>query len=383
MRPVALVLAWCGLFALLSGCNRSTPQSPVAEGPKPTASGTAPGTQKEKELVVVAPIWPGDVKEEWIGQPKDKWPQLALTPHAKFRGHSSVGGGSAFLIQEKDGPILAATHRDIIDASEPRLRLANVEKVLEAWGFFPGDSDRPLAVGAKPVRAGYDILLLSLKEDAPAVTPLKVRDKVPSVGEKLSLIGCRDDQKTQQVLPAVVEARHNGPLFDISVDPTLNLEDFVGGPLVDAKGYVVGMFTHVSPTKYKDGRQRSGIAQDMRGVYSAADRKAGVQLTGRAASAVKERFRKEKFSDDSAARIALQDDDPDAGVIIFDPEGIVHDEDWRGRSFGVAVVVDGDSLERLRGTVVDYVAANDLYFVHLANPYPEPPGIKPWQPRRK
>ncbi|QDU58489.1 hypothetical protein Pan181_47260 [Aeoliella mucimassa] len=46
------------------------------------------------------------VAEPWISKPKAEWPQIVLTNHAEFNGHSSLQGASTSFL--KSIPLLYA-----------------------------------------------------------------------------------------------------------------------------------------------------------------------------------------------------------------------------------------------------------------------------------
>ncbi len=54
------------------------------------------------------------IAEPWISREPEDWPQIVLTNHAEFHGHTPLDGASGFLIRTEDDRVFAATARHLI-----------------------------------------------------------------------------------------------------------------------------------------------------------------------------------------------------------------------------------------------------------------------------
>lgn len=229
------------LAALLAACSgrsedpRSSPGSSQTSGSRVTST-------------------PSSVP--WAAKPFQEWPQLLLTNEAHFEGHSSLYGASAFLIRNKRGTVLAATALHLIGEAggvEPEIASHDLDKVLQSWTLSIRNDDfsrRVNASGSAPpgVEDPYlDWLLLKLMDQSdklPAV-PLEFRSTPVSVGEAVYLLGVpyTDGQSPQNLYRGTVTARGFRDRFRYSIDPPADIRGFSGAPILDEKGFVVGIMT--------------------------------------------------------------------------------------------------------------------------------------------
>lgn len=77
------------------------------------------------------------------------------------------------------------------------------------------------------------------------VHPLRLRKEPVRVGEPVFLIGCPYIELNcrQNVYTGVVTERAFGDRFRYDLDPPVDLRGFSGAPVIDIKGYVVGVMT--------------------------------------------------------------------------------------------------------------------------------------------
>lgn len=363
-----LALVFGGSLVFVLGCGQRGQGTLASQNP--VVPVTTPSTQAAP--VEEQQTWTGDAKEEWIDKPIAEWPQLLVTSKASFRGRDGLDGARAFLVKEKSGRVLVATSRQLLDGLKPRVPIEKLEGVLDSWTVFqPGSKKATLSV-ARPARAGYDMVLLELKSaptDLPA-QPLRIREKPVDTAEPVFLIGWSDADGGQTVYKGIVRSRHNGPIFEFSVAPAVDLEDLIGAPIIDAKGYAVGMLSTFGYSRGKDNRDHIGGAEELRGIYTAGDPKAGMFLVHRAAEELKRRMAAEDLADSGVVRIFIKDDDRDQAFWRIDPDGTVTDDDWKTRVYGVTIVVDSSTLADLRGTIVDYLPSEKMFFIVMPHPYP-------------
>jgi hypothetical protein len=178
-----------------------------------------------------------------------------LTNHAEFGGNRTLRGASSFLIRNENDRVLAATAEHLIGPAggvEPAIPIRELPDEIQSWRMFPRtkpeafvEISRPAS--AHPVIRNLDWLILDLKPSArelPA-TPLKVRSYSVEVGENVFLVGCpyieRDCQ--QNVYVGRVTERAYKDKFRYDLDPPVDIRGFSGAPIIDKKGFVVGVMT--------------------------------------------------------------------------------------------------------------------------------------------
>ena len=194
------------------------------------------------------------VAEEWVSKPIAGWPQIVLTNHAEFNGHTSLEGASGFLIRADDGRVFAATAAHLIGSAggvEPDIPLNQLTARIRSWKMFPRTMPddfvqiTSLAVEGLDGR-NLDWLVLSIRDSGqlPARALRLRRDRV-RVGETVYLIGCPyvETECSQNVYRGKVTQRALGDRFRYDIDPPVDIRGFSGAPIIDEKGYVVGVMT--------------------------------------------------------------------------------------------------------------------------------------------
>ena len=192
--------------------------------------------------------------EPWAAKAPAEWPQIVLTNDTSFKGHTSLRGASAFLVQTQGGEILAATARHLLGENggvEPQVTLQDLDHALQSWILFPRTlPDRRATVAglASPNGGGRnnDWLLLHLAstKDLPA-SPLRLRATPVAVGETIHLIGVSyaEPEVAQKVYSGKVTQRAFGDRFRYDVNPPVDIRGFSGAPIVDDAGWVVGVMS--------------------------------------------------------------------------------------------------------------------------------------------
>ena len=211
----------------------------------------------------------------WAKLPTDRWPQLVLTNHATFDGHTPMDGASSFLVTMPDDHVYLGTAKHLVKAAgavDPPVAIGDVDAALTDWAAYPR-TEPAKAVHAKGLaettnhEAGHDWLLLKLTGPAgelPA-TPLTPRLTPVVVGEAVYLIGVAytDKRSPQNVYKAKVTARPAEHYFTYAFEPAVEINGFSGAPIVDTNGLLVGH--GVSRSKFKpadDGTQAEFGGED-------------------------------------------------------------------------------------------------------------------------
>jgi Fe-S cluster assembly iron-binding protein IscA len=340
------------VIALLTGAACLNFVAGCGGGPKPSAPPAQPATSPADEDVLTAE--PLLTPEPWAGKPPAAWPQIVLTNKASFRGHSGLGGASAFLVKAPDGRVLAATARHLLGSDggvHPEVAVETLERDLVSWQMHPRTQAARFVAIDRPFAANYDMVLLELKPqqgELPA-HPLQVRTGPLRVGEKVSLVGCPYSEAgcRQNVYAGRVTKRLDGPEFLFDVSPPVVLRGFSGAPVVDEHGYAVGVLGGMTGDRTPDGRDRVGRAEELRVVFLAEDVSTGVTLTASAAEQVR---RLMAGKPGMVLRLSYKGDSPG-----LDLDPVTDANDWRTESRGIPVVIERKDVARLRGAVVDYL----------------------------
>lgn len=192
----------------------------------------------------------------WVDKPFSDWPQLLLTNEAYFEDSRSLYGASAFLIKNRSGKVFAATARHLIGPAggvEPAIGAGDLDKVLKSWVLAIRNTDfsnRVNVTGAAPIGLddpNLDWLILQIADQVgrlPA-TPLEMRDTPVKVGETVYLLGVpySDKTSTQNLYKGKVTERADGNRFSYSIRPAANIRGFSGAPILDTKGFLVGVMS--------------------------------------------------------------------------------------------------------------------------------------------
>ena len=204
---------------------------------------------------------------------------MVLTNEAKFNGHTSLQGASAFLIKTRDGRTLAATARHLLGPNggvEPEISVSQLNSAIRNWRIHPRtlpddfvEADGVGAAGLDDPR--LDWLLLTIKpskHELPA-TPLTLSSRPVEVGETVYLVGCPyvEADCKQNVYTGKITARQ-GNLFRYDIDPPVDIRGFSGAPILDQKGHVVGVMTVWFEPKLKGEKFLEAGGEDAASVHS-------------------------------------------------------------------------------------------------------------------
>jgi hypothetical protein len=243
------------------GCGSESPEA------KPTVN-AAPAKPQVNEPVA----------EPWISKPKTEWPQIVLTNHAEFNGHSSLHGASGFLIQTKKELVLAATAAHLVRSAggvEPDIAVDQLTSKIKSWKMFPrtmpNDSIEITSLGVPGLDdENLDWLVLAIKQVDPLPAyPLRLRQDPVRVGETVFLIGCpySEPDCKQNVYTGTITERAYGDRFRYDLDPTVDLRGFSGAPIIDKQGYVVGIMTVWFEPKMSGDNFLEGGGEDVATIY--------------------------------------------------------------------------------------------------------------------
>jgi hypothetical protein len=253
-------------FVVAAGCQRS--------GPEKDRSQSGPANDAQPAAVPA---------EHWASKPPREWPQLVLTNHAEFNGHTPLRGASAFLVKTRDSRTLAATARHLIGENggvQPEISLAALNGAIRSWRMYPrtlpGDSVMAENVGCSGLDdENLDWLILTIKNTGKALpaTPLMLRAQPAQIGEKVYLVGCPyvEEACKQNVYPGKVTTRV-GDRFRYDIDPPVDIRGFSGAPIIDRNGHVVGVMTVWFEPKMQGEKFLEAGGEDAASVYRLIER---------------------------------------------------------------------------------------------------------------
>src|SRR5687767_604168 len=135
--------------------------------------------------------------EPWATQPREKWPQIALTNDGQFRGHTAMEGASSVLVKAEDGRMFGVTAKHLLGEDggvSPAVEPSRFNEVLASWRMHARTMPEPFVEVDKLVAEGkdnQDWVLFSMKKKANLPSrPLRVRGSRVEVGETVYMIGC-------------------------------------------------------------------------------------------------------------------------------------------------------------------------------------------------
>jgi hypothetical protein len=223
------------------------------------------------------------VAEPWISKPTSEWPQIVLTNHAEFHGHSSLQGASSFLIKTDDDRVLAATARHLIGAAggvEPEIPVNQLTAKIQSWKMYPrtvpDDFAEITGLGTHGLDdENLDWLILSIENADPLPAyPLKLRKAPVRVGEPVYLIGCPycEGDCKQNVYRGTVTERAFGDRFRYDLEPAVDVRGFSGAPIIDEKGYAVCVMTVWFEPKMSGEKSLEAGGEDVASIYEMMQR---------------------------------------------------------------------------------------------------------------
>lgn len=207
------------------------------------------GTPKSAQIARTA-------RAPWMQKPVSEWPQVLLTNEITFKGHTSMSGGSSFVVMANDGSYWLITAERIISEEagvEPPLFAEDLDGALHQWKAFPPRSPETF-ITAKGLARGMSsetcggtlaVRLHPSSVEALPVKALRISKRKAAEGDVLYLFGLPfyDTLHPQNVYTCRVN--HVDPSlgsFRVAISAEVMARRFSGAPLINEEGEVAGIF---------------------------------------------------------------------------------------------------------------------------------------------
>jgi hypothetical protein len=218
-----------------------------------------------KLLLVVCPLSSfAQLRESWIIKPKNEWPQIALTNNIQYKNgdryiHPSFAyAGTGFLINTGTDTIAATAKHVLLIARNRKANTVTINNDLLLWSMkskinngdsvvinkLINDDTTEIIEGASSSIFERDMLVLSVKKASPNIYPLKPRYSAPKMGEKVYLLGCPYSNAQCTVNEGTVIGKYGFDIIINTNDPVL--PGASGSPVIDANGYLIGVFSSLT-----------------------------------------------------------------------------------------------------------------------------------------
>jgi len=198
---------------------------------------------------------------EWMTENPTDWPRIAMINRIEYVDNEHPSAACGFLVDTGD-EILAATAKHVlIYFKSEAMDSVSFAGTLKTWRMFPKDSagdavviDRLINEDPKErlerIPSSRDWLLFTVRETTDAVQPLRLRRTPLEKGETVYAIGWRyPDEGPQRVHRGRFVRMDEGSVL-VSIDALKDntVPGLSGSPVIDAKGYVIGLMSKKAGT---------------------------------------------------------------------------------------------------------------------------------------
>jgi hypothetical protein len=185
------------------------------------------------------------------------WEKVVLKNHATFNHYSNLEWGSGFLIQYKD-EVIACTAREFtgtMSSSDDMLYIEDFDRELKKWiMYLPDDLSQYVELDSlvfrKRIEKKFSIfmysesfLTFSVKQNNTGIIPLEPDVRKIQNGDTLYVIGYADQNLkiVRGVVQTTFNEKYSMPEIRLRTDVYVNAADFIGAPIVEKSGKVVGL----------------------------------------------------------------------------------------------------------------------------------------------
>jgi hypothetical protein len=199
---------------------------------------------------------PADTYGRWMTEAPAAWPRITMINQIEYTDAKHPVAACGFLVDIGDEVVAATAKHVLIYFKSEAMDSVSFEGTLERWRMFPKDRPEEIVVidqlinrdRVEPLRRippSRDWLLFTIRERTDAVQPLKLRTSPLDPGEKVFVVGWRSTgEGRQDVYEGRFVRRDRGSVL-ISVEALTDntMPGLSGSPVIDARGYVVGLMS--------------------------------------------------------------------------------------------------------------------------------------------
>lgn len=196
---------------------------------------------------------------DWVTRSPEHWPRIAMLNRILFTDSNHSMAGSAFLLRNDD-EIVAVTAKHVLRyfKSETMDSVAFRDTLIR-WEMFPKDAPLEVTVigelinedpqeSLERIRTDRDWILFTIEQLSDDVEPLRLRTTPLLAGETVFVVGWRYTDEGRQFVYRGRYVRSEGGtlLIDVPQLADNTMPGLSGAPVIDGRGYVVGMMSSKS-----------------------------------------------------------------------------------------------------------------------------------------
>jgi S1-C subfamily serine protease len=196
---------------------------------------------------------------QWAREDPGDWPSITMVNRIRYSDSSHPVAGCAFLL-EFDGEIVAATAKHVLRYFKSEaMDTVSFRGTLVSWEMFTKDAPTDVTVVGALINedpeerledfgTARDWVLLTVERTSEGVTPLRLRTTPLETGEPVFVVGWRyPDEGRQHIYRGkYVRSEEGSLLIDVAELADNTMPGLSGAPVIDARGYVVGMMSSKS-----------------------------------------------------------------------------------------------------------------------------------------
>lgn len=192
-----------------------------------------------------------NAKASWMKEGFIDSVQILLTNSYQVNDSYGRGASSFLILGEADTLLCTAKHLLGSDMGiRPEVKPSAFDEALKYWYVFPRNdkiTDDSLTIRSIVTQEQNEKDIILLKGDFSKkhhIQPLRPRFTKLVIGEELYLIGCeyRDTDCHQRKYSVIMDS-YEGREIVVQPDDELNFSGFSGAPVIDKKGFVVGILS--------------------------------------------------------------------------------------------------------------------------------------------
>ena len=199
--------------------------------------------------------------DNWISEPIRNWPDIALSSKVDISGQVYSDYGSGFLVATGKDTLAITSKQLLVSFVAHRITTVDFQNKLRSWEMYPRNHPKresvklgellnkdPTEFTAMPGSThNTDWLIFNIEENPSRVKPLKVSNTPLSNGEIIYAIGWEGKKRIKALVVAgsIIRLFDNQIFFEL-VDELENPEWFIGSPVINKSGELVGVFSSIN-----------------------------------------------------------------------------------------------------------------------------------------